>query len=221
MGAVLSRKDTGVMYEPLPTPLADHMTADLPLVADFRTLDGSTFHRLEVIIKRKDGHSGIYCLASDWPKTMASHLDDAMLINQSLREQVKTLVAQIDAAERETDTLQNQLINAQGNQQQRQEERRAEIERQNTERADFAAKQDTAWWQWYNTYLRSTAWRSIRQRVMDRANGMCEGCAANYATQVHHLTYAHVGNEFLWELVAVCDSCHTRYHAESESRNAA
>lgn len=105
--------------------------------------------------------------------------------------------------------------------QQRQEERRAEIERQNTERANFAAKQDAAWWQWYNTYLRSAAWRSIRQRVMDRANGMCEGCAANYATQVHHLTYAHVGNEFLWELVAVCDSCHTRYHAESESRNAA
>jgi hypothetical protein len=31
---------------------------------------------------------------------------------------------------------------------------------------------------------------------------------------VHHLTYAHVFNEFLFELMAVCDECHDRLHRE-------
>jgi 5-methylcytosine-specific restriction endonuclease McrA len=30
---------------------------------------------------------------------------------------------------------------------------------------------------------------------------------------VHHLTYQNAGNEFLWELVAICRECHARYHA--------
>jgi len=32
------------------------------------------------------------------------------------------------------------------------------------------------------------------------------------ATEVHHLTYQHVGHEFLFELVAICRECHTRWH---------
>jgi 5-methylcytosine-specific restriction endonuclease McrA len=34
------------------------------------------------------------------------------------------------------------------------------------------------------------------------------------ATQVHHTTYKHVGNEFLWELRAICDECHDRFHED-------
>ena len=33
------------------------------------------------------------------------------------------------------------------------------------------------------------------------------------AKQVHHTTYANVGHEFLFELVALCPECHNRYHA--------
>jgi 5-methylcytosine-specific restriction endonuclease McrA len=64
----------------------------------------------------------------------------------------------------------------------------------------------------YGDYLRSDHWQDTRRRVLQRANGFCEGCLQRHATQVHHLTYAHIGAEFLWELVAICDICHSRVH---------
>lgn len=67
----------------------------------------------------------------------------------------------------------------------------------------------------YDDYLKSPAWRSKRSKVLNRANGICEGCGDNKADQVHHLTYAHVGNEFLFELVALCHPCHERLHADA------
>jgi 5-methylcytosine-specific restriction endonuclease McrA len=72
--------------------------------------------------------------------------------------------------------------------------------------------QDAAWWAQYSAYLQSDAWQQLRPRVFDRAGGICEGCGQATATQVHHLTYKHVTNEFLWELVAICDNCHERVH---------
>lgn len=68
------------------------------------------------------------------------------------------------------------------------------------------------WWAAYNAHLASQQWRNIRARVMARARYSCEGCAQAKATQVHHLTYTHVGHELLWELVAVCDDCHQTAH---------
>jgi 5-methylcytosine-specific restriction endonuclease McrA len=66
--------------------------------------------------------------------------------------------------------------------------------------------------EWYRNYLASEEWELIRQSVMERANGFCEGCRARVATEIHHLTYEHVGFEFLWELVAICSPCHRRLH---------
>lgn len=77
---------------------------------------------------------------------------------------------------------------------------------------------DAAWWRWYSDYLKTTAWRLKRQAVLTRANNWCEGCAARQATQVHHKTYDHVGNELLFELVAVCDECHHILHPEMDER---
>lgn len=75
-------------------------------------------------------------------------------------------------------------------------------------------EKDSAWWQWYNEYLESPTWRMKRQMVLARAAGLCEGCRCRQAEQVHHLTYRHAGNEFLFELVAVCAACHARLHTE-------
>jgi hypothetical protein len=66
----------------------------------------------------------------------------------------------------------------------------------------------------YASYLKSPEWGRRRSKVLQRANGMCEGCLERKATQVHHLTYDHIYNEFLFELVAVCDECHLRIHPE-------
>lgn len=101
-------------------------------------------------------------------------------------------------------------------QQQWQDRHKAHIEIQMRGRDAERKRKDTEWWQWYKAYLQTTAWRLKRQAVMARANNWCEGCRAREAVQVHHLTYDHVGNEFLFELVAVCLDCHSRLHAEAD-----
>jgi hypothetical protein len=76
--------------------------------------------------------------------------------------------------------------------------------------------QRSAWWARYKVYLASPEWHAISSKVRKRADGICEGCGAAPATQVHHLSYTHAFNEFLFELVAVCDRCHDRLHREND-----
>lgn len=83
--------------------------------------------------------------------------------------------------------------------------------------ADWAAKKATFDAD-YAKYLRSGAWAKKRRLVLERCGGLCEGCGSDNATEVHHLTYEHVQNEFLWELVGVCKDCHDRVHEEPSPR---
>lgn len=64
----------------------------------------------------------------------------------------------------------------------------------------------------YLEYLESDAWKRRRDKVLNRADGTCEGCLENEATVVHHLTYEHMFDELLFELVALCSKCHDRCH---------
>ncbi|MGN6556069.1 MAG: HNH endonuclease, partial [Verrucomicrobiota bacterium] len=68
------------------------------------------------------------------------------------------------------------------------------------------------WQQRYEAYLKSAEWQQKRQLVLARVQGICEGCRSAVATEVHHLTYADVGSEFLFQLVAMCRPCHDRFH---------
>jgi len=72
--------------------------------------------------------------------------------------------------------------------------------------------------EWYAQYLQSEQWREKREAVLNRARHTCEGCGAAKATEVHHLTYDNVGDELLWQLVAVCRACHEKahHHADTE-----
>lgn len=72
--------------------------------------------------------------------------------------------------------------------------------------------ENEVWSRRYDEYLKSPEWKSKRKKVLKRANGTCEGCGERSATQVHHLTYKHVREEFLFELVAICDACHNKIH---------
>jgi 5-methylcytosine-specific restriction endonuclease McrA len=86
--------------------------------------------------------------------------------------------------------------------------------------SERARARDAEWAErraWYDAYLTSPEWRARREKVMRRANGVCEGCLASRAVHVHHLTYAHVGRELLFELVAVCESCHELAHNNAGS----
>jgi transcription elongation factor Elf1 len=65
---------------------------------------------------------------------------------------------------------------------------------------------------WYQDYLSSPEWQAKRVKVFQRSSGLCEGCLVNPATQVHHLTYVRVGREMLFDLVAICETCHRQIH---------
>ncbi|WP_294535198.1 hypothetical protein [uncultured Rhodoblastus sp.] len=79
---------------------------------------------------------------------------------------------------------------------------------------DLQKSKDNEFWRKYKAYLNSPEWATVRQRVLKRANNICEGCLQRPATQVHHLDYRHCCEEFLFELVAVCEPCHERLHPE-------
>ena len=90
-----------------------------------------------------------------------------------------------------------------------------ELERKEKERRDA----DSMWRRIYDDYLKSPEWKRRRKKIFDRANGICEGCLSRPATQVHHLSYKHVTKEFAFELVALCENCHDRYHREADERH--
>lgn len=71
---------------------------------------------------------------------------------------------------------------------------------------------ETEWFKRYSAYLETGVWKKKRALVLARSGGICEGCREVSATEVHHLTYKHMGDEFLFELVAVCTACHARLH---------
>lgn len=73
-------------------------------------------------------------------------------------------------------------------------------------------KEKEDWQKQYKTYLGSTEWANKRQAVLRRASGICEGCFKQNATEVHHLTYENVGDELLFQLVALCGLCHEKAH---------
>ncbi|MGH9676260.1 MAG: HNH endonuclease [Candidatus Acidiferrum sp.] len=66
----------------------------------------------------------------------------------------------------------------------------------------------------YAEYLRSPHWRKTRLRVLARARGKCEACHRRRAREVHHLTYIHIGEERLDELLALCPNCHDMAHSD-------
>jgi len=66
--------------------------------------------------------------------------------------------------------------------------------------------------EYYDTYIRSERWGAKRAMVLGRCGHKCEGCGTKPATQVYHLTYEHLGDELLFELVGLCKDCHERVH---------
>lgn len=71
----------------------------------------------------------------------------------------------------------------------------------------------------HREYLASAAWKVKRDKVLRRANGVCEGCLETKAQEVHHLTYEHWGQELLFELVALCPTCHAKCHPDVETED--
>ncbi|MCE5329647.1 hypothetical protein LLG07_04885 [bacterium] len=75
------------------------------------------------------------------------------------------------------------------------------------EKSDFEFKKEK-----YLKYLNSFDWKIKRINVLKRDNYLCQGCLKSKATEVHHLNYNHIYNEFYFELISLCKDCHEKYH---------
>lgn len=59
----------------------------------------------------------------------------------------------------------------------------------------------------------------IKQQVKERDDYTCVHCGnTDCDLEVHHLTYKNAGNEFLTELVTLCESCHNKIHPLDHSK---
>lgn len=64
----------------------------------------------------------------------------------------------------------------------------------------------------YEQYINSEEWRNIRSQRLNIDAHVCQICG-ELASDVHHLTYKHFRNEYLFELVSLCHYCHiTKYN---------
>jgi hypothetical protein len=64
-------------------------------------------------------------------------------------------------------------------------------------------------------------WKQLRQFAFARAKGCCEECRNPLVKgewHLHHLTYAHRGEEWTTDVLALCLICHGRKHPRHKFR---
>jgi 5-methylcytosine-specific restriction endonuclease McrA len=100
-------------------------------------------------------------------------------------------------------------------------EESARWQREAEERERERAEESRRWRSAYEKYLQTPTWLEKRRLVMRRARSLCEGCGVLNAIQVHHLSYPRgvvpgspewIKAEKLFDLVALCRSCHEDMH---------
>lgn len=64
----------------------------------------------------------------------------------------------------------------------------------------------------YHRYLQSEDWKILRDKVIERDNGMCLHCKTKPAQEVHHKHYKTIYKETLGDLESVCSDCHRAIH---------
>ena len=71
----------------------------------------------------------------------------------------------------------------------------------------------------YEEYLQSEKWQAKRREVFATSKHRCRACfSRRYVLHVHHMTYAHLGDEPLSDLVILCSVCHGAVHMLHEYR---
>lgn len=83
----------------------------------------------------------------------------------------------------------------------------------NREKDEEYRRRQANWRAQYDEYIHSDLWARRREKILIRDCYKCQACLSNKATQVHHLTYKNIRNEFAFELISVCNACHERIHA--------
>lgn len=70
----------------------------------------------------------------------------------------------------------------------------------------------------YKAYLLSEHWQGLRERTFALAQGRCENCLSTEALQGHHLIYRTPLEDCTTDdIMALCHSCHERWHERHSS----
>jgi len=64
----------------------------------------------------------------------------------------------------------------------------------------------------YHEYIQCPEWKAKRADVLERDGFKCQQCSSTYMHNVHHKTYARLGNESLDDLITLCQVCHRKEH---------
>ena len=69
----------------------------------------------------------------------------------------------------------------------------------------------------YHEYIQSEEWKQTRQRYIKssyrKSRVKCKLCACFGPIDLHHLTYARVGQEYKSDLLGLCRECHDLIHS--------
>ena len=69
----------------------------------------------------------------------------------------------------------------------------------------------------YQAYLKSKHWQDIRHKVFQEYGYRCDQCGSSKNLHIHHITYEHLGEEKISDLVPLCEDCHKRLHNPFDS----
>lgn len=71
----------------------------------------------------------------------------------------------------------------------------------------------------YDIFLQSNYWKEVAKAVKREAGYKCEICGDTKRLEVHHTTYEHKGEEYLYpeDLQCLCHKCHSEVHKKEES----
>lgn len=64
----------------------------------------------------------------------------------------------------------------------------------------------------YSEYLQTEHWKKLRLEPLRRSGFRCSLCYTNAKLHVHHRTYERLGREYLSDLIALCEDCHSKFH---------
>lgn len=67
----------------------------------------------------------------------------------------------------------------------------------------------------YYTYIKSQGWYKRRWGALQRASHACQVCKSTTQLEVHHNSYANLGDEKASDLIVLCggpEGCHSLFH---------
>lgn len=68
----------------------------------------------------------------------------------------------------------------------------------------------------YSDYMKSPEWSERKKKYFLNHERKCRACYSKSYIEVHHKTYARLGQERDQDLVALCRRCHRSLHAEQK-----